>query len=195
MRSVRYLILFAVLLVGAELAQAQDRPASPRGKAATQIGDSWIEVDYGRPILRGRTNFFASGGSYGEQAKAGAPIWRVGANKSTRLMTQTALKFGDHTLPAGEYSLFVDLKGPDSWTLVVSNHQAKDNPQAAGDGIWGAYGYSQDMDVLRVPMAVKQTDMSMDELTIGFADVTNQGGKLVVWWEKTMATVPFMVAN
>lgn len=195
MRSVKYIILFAALLIGVDMVQAQNRPASPRGQAATQIGDDWIEVDYGRPILRGRTNMFGAGDSYGEQVKAGAPVWRVGANKSTRLMTETALQFGDHTLPAGEYSLFVDFNGMNNWTFIVSNHAAKNSGREAGDGIWGAYGYSQDMDALRVPMMVEETDLSMDELTIGFADVTSSGGKLVVWWGNTMATVPFTVAN
>jgi hypothetical protein len=35
----------------------------------------------------------------------------------------------------------------------------------------------------------------VDELTFGFVDMTKTGGKLAVMWEKTVATVPFMVAG
>ena len=145
MRSVTFVGLFIVLLIGADIAHAQ-RTASPRGEAATEIGGEyegrrytggkWVSVDYGRPILRGRTGIFGEGDAYGQTANAGAPLWRAGANKSTRFMTEADLTFGDHTLPAGEYSLFIDLK-TDGWTLIFSNHTAKDNFRDSGDGLWG----------------------------------------------------------
>ena len=54
-------------------------PTSPRGTAAIQVGGSWsgtgddrrytggswITVDYGWPILRGRENIFGAGAAYG----------------------------------------------------------------------------------------------------------------------------------
>ena len=40
----------------------------------------------------------------------GAPIWRVGANQTTRLKTETDLMFGGQRLAAGEYSVFADLE-------------------------------------------------------------------------------------
>ena len=58
-RAIIVTIVLAVLLTG--LATAQGRPASPRGAASTQIGDSWIDISYGRPILRGRAGIFGSG--------------------------------------------------------------------------------------------------------------------------------------
>ena len=78
MRPVNFVVFLVVLLGVADVAQAQ--PASPRGDAATQIGETWITVNYGRPILRGRTNIFGAGDSYGQTVNAGAPVWRAGAN-------------------------------------------------------------------------------------------------------------------
>src|SRR5688572_11244004 len=69
----------AVLLVGAT-AQEQRRQASPEGTAATQVNNGWIEIIYGRPILRGRTNIFGSGADYGRRLNDGGPVWRAGAN-------------------------------------------------------------------------------------------------------------------
>ena len=50
------ILLLALLSLGASKVDAQQRPSSPRGEASTQIGEAWIIVDYGRPILRGRTD-------------------------------------------------------------------------------------------------------------------------------------------
>ena len=203
MRSVTFTGLFIVLLIGADLAYAQ-RPASPRGETSTQIGGEyedrgyaggkWIVVDYGRPILRGRTGIFGEGDSYGERANGGAPVWRAGANKSTRFMTEANLSFGGQTLPAGEYSLFVDLKA-NGWTLIFSNHAAKDNFRDAGDGLWGSYNYTADKDVLRVPMTVEQAPASFDQFTISFVNMTKTGGTLAMMWETTMATADFSLAE
>ena len=192
MRKVNFVVFLVVLLAVADVAQAQ--PASPPGDAATQIGDTWITVKYSRPILRGRTNIFGAGDSYGQTVNANAPVWRAGANKSTRFKTTADLQFGDHTLPAGEYSLFVDLKEND-WTLIVSTHAAKDNFQDSGDGLWGAYNYTDDKDVFRIAMTVSQIPPSNDQFSIGFINVTDSGGTLAMTWENTLAAAPFTLAQ
>ncbi len=183
----------AVLLLCADLAQAQ-RPASPRGESATQIGEAWITVDYSRPILRGRTGIFGSGDTYGDRVTGQAPVWRAGANKSTRFNTEANLEFSTGTLPAGEYSVFVDL-AEDEWTLIFSNHQAKESGREEGPGIWGAYGYSEDMDVLRAPMTLDELSVSVDQFTFEFVDVTTEGGSLAIVWERTIAAASFTVVE
>ena len=188
-------ISFVALLFAALLQDAQaQRPSSPRGEAATQIGDAWIVVDYGRPILRGRTSIFGSGETYGNTVKASAPVWRAGANKSTRLMTEVPLTFGDTTIPAGEYSLFVELE-PDDWTLIISSHGAKESGRDQGDGLWGAYNYTADKDVARIPMRMTASVLSVDQFSIGFYDVSESGGKLLMRWEHTVAMVEFGVGD
>ena len=199
MRTFRFPLIMAVLLVAANAALAQ-RPASPRGEAAIQVGGAyegrnyaggkWISIDYGRPILRGRTGIFGAGSDYGKGANAGAPVWRAGANKSTRLTTEADLKFGDQTVPAGEYSMFVDLKEGD-WTLILSTHAAKDGFREPGEGLWGAYNYTPDKDVLRVSMDLSSMPVSYEQLTYAFVDVTAEGGTLALMWEKTLATASF----
>ena len=192
MRRTCTVLLFATLLFTADV--FAQRAASPRGEAATQIGEAWITVDYGRPILRGRTDIFGSGDNYGDQVIGNASVWRVGANKSTRFNTETDLEFSSGTLAAGEYSVFAELS-ENEWTLIFSSHEAKDSGRDDGPGIWGAYGYSADMDVLRVPMEVHKSDNSTDQFTIGFKNVTSEGGTLALVWERTKATTSFHVAK
>jgi hypothetical protein len=173
-----------------------ERPAFTLGRENYQDG-KWIEITYGRPLQRGR-DLFGSGENYGKAAlDVGAPgfppppVWRAGANMSTRLKTDVPLVFGDKTVPAGEYSLFIDLK-PSQWTLIVSNWaaQSKFDPQDK-TALWGAYGYTPEKDVARVPMKVDALPFAVDQLTWTFIDMTNDGGRMAIMWGKTMASTPF----
>jgi hypothetical protein len=202
------------------IAQAAGRPMSPDGTAQAQVlgtwtkgerpaftlgrqtyqGGKWIEITYGRPLQRGR-DLFGSGENYGKAAlDVGAPglpappVWRAGANTSTRLKTEVPLIFGDKTVPAGEYSLFIDLK-PSQWTLIVSGWaaQAKFDPQDK-TALYGAYGYTADKDVARVPMKLDSLPFAVEQLTWSFLDMTNDGGRMAIMWGKTMASAPFKAA-
>ncbi len=193
------LVLLVTLALVATPALAQ--PKSPRGKAATQTGEGyakWVTVDYSRPILRGRQGILGEGENYGTKVNAGAPVWRAGADMSTRLKSEVNLKFGETTVPAGEYSLFVDLKSATEWDLIVSNHKAQEryNPNDK-EAIWGAYGYDAANDVLRVPMQVAPLadGLSIDQLTWLFGNVSETGGGLTLVWDNTVGTAAFSVAE
>jgi len=177
------------------------RPAFTLGRETYQNG-KWIEISYGRPLQRGR-DLFGSGANYGKAAldvgTAGLPappVWRAGANVTTRLKTEATLMFGDKKVAPGEYSLFVDLKSPKEWTLIISSWaaQTKFNPQDK-DALWGAYGYTPDKDVARVPMTVDALPFAVEQLTWSFVDMTTAGGKVALMWGKTMASTPFTASN
>jgi hypothetical protein len=203
-------VMALALVASSSLIVAQQRPASPAGSAATVVGGKyvktergqryeggrWIEITYSRPILRGRTGVFGSGPEYGKALYNGAPVWRAGADVSTRLKTEVPLEIGGKTVPAGEYSLFIELKNEKDWTLIVSSHaaQQKYDPKNK-EALWGAYDYTPDKDVARAPMKVESIPFSVDQLTWGFTDVGDTGGTIRIWWEKTMASVPFKIAT
>jgi len=192
----------AVLFALTTAASAQEnRPASPRGSAQTQVGGTWkgdkyeggkwIEIDYGRPIKRQRQTLFGAGPEYGAKLSGGAPVWRAGANQTSRLHTEVPLTLGGKKLAAGDYSLFIELK-ENGWTLILSTQE----PMKAYDPkekklIWGSYGYDAKQDVLRAPMKLTQAPRSVDQLTMRFLDVTEKGGTLEVAWDTQDATVDF----
>ncbi len=193
----------ALALALATSLDAQERIPSPRGEAATQVGGSyeggsytggsWIVVDYGRPITRGR-DVFGSGDQYGQMITTGA-VWRLGANQSTRFMTEADLMFGDQRLPAGEYSIFAELSESE-WTLIFSTWEAKDNFQEDNpDALWGSYGYTPDRDVLRTTMEVRAVEMASDQMAILFMNMTSDGGMFTVWWDDQVAMTPFSLAR
>ncbi len=190
---------------------AARRAPSPGGTAATQVGGTWsapdkdgdrryeggkwIEIAYSRPILRGRQDIFGTGADYGKKVSGGAPVWRAGANVTTRLKTEVPLEIGGKRVAPGEYDLFVDLK-EGGWNLIVSTQpvQEKYDPSDKTK-IWGSYGYDPKFDVVRVPMTMMKPAVSVDQFTIGFVDMTDKGGKLAMAWGNTAAIVLFTVAQ
>ena len=204
--------------VAAQQAQAPPRPLSPAGAAHAQVlgrwvkGDrpsfavgqeryvdgKWLELTYGRPSLRGR-DVFGSGANYGKALIdlplgewGPPPVWRAGANVSTKLNTEATLAFGDKKVPPGDYTVFIDVKSPSNWTLIVSSWPAQQKPdQKDKTSLWGAYGYTPEKDVARLAMKVEALPFSVEQLTWSFLDMKTDGGRMAIMWAKTMASVPF----
>jgi hypothetical protein len=206
------ILAVSLLLAGAAFSTAQDRkPLSPSGTAATMVGGTWsapdkegerqysggkwIEITYSRPILRGRTDIFGKGADYGKVVNGGAPVWRAGANVTTKLTTEVPLMIGGKRIEPGTYDVFVDLK-EGGWTLILSKQPTQDKYDPNDKTkIWGSYGYDPKYDVVRVPMKPVTPAVSVDQFTIAFVDMTDAGGKLAMVWEKSGGVVPFTVAN
>ena len=210
------LLIAAAIGVGAQ--QPAARPLSPAGSTQAQVlgrwtkGDrpsfavgqeryvdgKWLEITYGRPALRGR-DVFGSGANYGKPLVdlplgqfGPPPVWRAGANVSTRLNTEATLTLGDKKVAAGEYSVFIDVKGPQDWTLIVSSWPAQPRfDQNDKTALWGAYGYTPEKDVARVTMKVETLPFSVEQLTWSFLDLTPDRGRIAIMWGKTMASAPF----
>jgi hypothetical protein len=198
-------VLLAHAGVVAQSAPTVNLPASPRGLAAIQVGGAWsdtgngpqyrngkwITVNYGRPILRGRRDIFGSGAEYGRVISDGSPVWRAGANDTTRLTTQATLQFGPHSVPPGVYNVLVDLTGG-AWTLVLTNQpvQVKYDPNDKVN-LYGSYNYDPKFDLLRVPMTTDEAPVAFEQFTIDFVDVSDTGGTLLMVWGNTVAMVPF----
>lgn len=203
---------FATGAVFATLAAAQDAPwaqerriLSPPGHSAVQVGGnfdpvqygylggSWIDVYYGRPLKRGRDLFGPP--DWAEMLDDGAPVWRAGANQSTRLVTETALTIAGTRVEPGEYTLFIDLSD-EVWTFIVSTWPAQETYDYENrDALFGAFEYTDDRDVLRTPMVLETLPVAFDQLSWQFLDMTASGGRLALIWDMRMASVAFTVAD
>ena len=209
MFSRRFILGAGAVMLAATLIHAQNLPASPEGKAQTQVGGKyvpgkdgaayqggkWIEISYSRPILRGRKNIFGAGATYGKDVLGSAPVWRAGANMSTRLRTEAPLVINGKTVAPGEYSVFIDLK-EGNWTLVISNWGAVKQPDPNNKtALWGSFGYTPDKDVVRAPMKMTKNTVSVEQLTWAFVNMTDTGGELAISWDTAFATVPFTIGS
>jgi len=208
-RSQLPIALFVATATASVLAQSVPGvtlPPSPAGQSAVQLGGpaegvqryrdgKWVVVDYGRPLLRGRKDIFGSGADYGKRVMDDTSIWRAGANDTTRLTTQVALQIGGKTVQPGVYNVFVDLKAG-AWTLVLNTQPVQEtfDPNEKVK-LYGAYNYNAKFDVLRAPMTVKASDVSVEQFTIGFVNVGDTRATLTMAWEKTVASVDVAVAR
>ena len=61
--------------------------------------------------------------------------------------------------------------------------------------LYGAYNYDSKFDVLRAPMTVKSGDVSLEQFTIGFVNVSDTRATLTMAWERTLATIDLAVAK
>lgn len=194
----------AALLAAGALAQER-RLRSPPGHSAVQVGGAfdpvqygylggpWIDVHYGRPLKRGRDLFGPP--DWAAMLNDGAPVWRAGANQSTRLVTEAPLIIGGARIEPGEYTLFIELSD-DGWTFIVSSWPAQRTYDHENrDALFGAFDYTDDRDVLRTPMALETLPVSFEQLSWQFLDVTARGGRLALLWDDRMASVRFTVAE
>jgi hypothetical protein len=215
-------IVIILLAMGTLVVGQSGRPLSPEGTASVQVmgkwiksdrqayamggeryeDGKWIDITYGRPLMRGRESFKGSGKDYGKSTVAQipgapeAPVWRAGANVSTRLKTEVPLIIGGTTVPVGEYSLFIDLKSPTEWTFIVSSWGAAPRMDPSiKDAIYGSFGYTPDKDVARASMKVDTLPFTVEELTWQFLDMTRDSGRIALMWDKSMASVQFKVAQ
>ena len=146
---------------------------SGRDTVEATLGGAEIMVDYGRPSKRGR-DIFGRVVPYGE-------VWRTGANAATQFRVSRALRVGEHTIPAGMYTLF-SLPTADGATLIV-NRQT---------GQWGtAYDASQDL--VHLPLQAERLDEPVEMFTIAVDPGEGRSGTLVLTWDRTRWALPFTV--
>ena len=199
-------VMAAATVATTAIVSAQNMPLSPEGRAQAHVGGKyvknaqggqtyeggkWLEITYGRPILRGRTNIFGSGATYGQTLLAGTPVWRAGANNTTQLRTEVPLVIGGKTVAPGQYAVLIDLK-EGKWTFILSGQEVQTTFDANNKtALSGSTNYTPDKDVVRAPMRLMKSTVSVEQLTWGFINMTDKGGELAIWWDKEFATVPF----
>jgi hypothetical protein len=165
------------MATGAVSAQAPF--VSPPETAAATIGGSAITIRYSAPSVHGR-KIFGPGGRVMQDPTA--PVWRAGANEATAFHTDADLDLGGLTVPKGDYTLFIDVKNPDAWVLIVNKQT----------GQWGlTYNASKDLGRVKMEMSTPPALIEMLKYTI-----TGEGGnkgRIQLAWEHHVASVPFRV--
>ena len=88
--------------------------------------------------------------------------------------------------------MFIELNSPSQWTFIVSNWaQAQRFNAPVSEGLYGAFNYTPEKDVVRAPMRVDILPYQIEQLTWAFTNMTADGGRMAILWDRTMASVPF----
>jgi hypothetical protein len=165
-------VVTAALALGvASAAFAQSPPA----RATAAIGGKSVSVQYSAPSVRGR-KIFGEGGLLSRDPTY--PAWRAGANAATTFKTEGALDVGGLTVPPGTYTLYVWVKDPEAWDLVISKQV----------GQWGLT-YAASADLGRVKMTMSKPAQLVETLKYTLADKGGGAGELRLEWERHIATV------
>ncbi len=143
---------------------------SPAAKATVQLDGKQITVEYNSPSMRGRKIF----GGLVPYDK----VWRTGANPATTFKTETGLKIGTATVPAGTYTLYT-LPSKTTWKLIINKQT----------GQWGTQ-YDESQDLARVDMHQDTLPQPQEHMSISFENTNGNSTQLHVRWDKTDVWVP-----
>jgi hypothetical protein len=173
----RLLICCGVLIAASAMLSAQGKPpASPAATASATLGGKAVTITYSSPRVNGREGkLFGSGGRISQDPNY--PVWRAGANSATTLKTEADLTVGGLAVPAGTYTLFVDISDPDNWVLIVNKQT----------GQWGLR-YDKSQDLGHTKMTMSKPPAMVENLTYTLSAAGSKG-TLTLAWEDHSASV------
>jgi hypothetical protein len=169
-------LICATLAMTASLSFAQ-KYNSPAAETTVTIAGKSISIKYGAPSVHGR-QIFGDGGRISHDPHY--PVWRAGANSATALHTEADLDIQGLKVPAGDYTLFVNVADPDRWEFIVS----KDTKE------WGL-AYKDNMDLGRVKMEMSKPPALIETYKMTLSSGGGNSGTLQLEWENHIASVSF----
>src|SRR5580693_7603981 len=90
---------------------------SPSTIETRTVNGKKISIKYGAPSVRGR-QIFGDGGKLSTDPTY--PAWRAGADDATALHTESDLTIGSLAVPKGDYTVYVWVKDPNAWELIIN---------------------------------------------------------------------------
>ena len=167
--------VISAFALAVSLASAQSPPA----QATVTIGGKTMTIRYSAPSVRGRQIFGDKGVVSNDPTY---PVWRAGANSATAFHTDADLDVGGLSVPKGDYTLYVLVKNPEAWELIINKQT----------GQWGL-SYDASRDVGRVKMSMAKPPAPIEKLKYTLADEGGNKVKLQLEWEKHIASAPITV--
>ncbi|HXB91767.1 MAG TPA: DUF2911 domain-containing protein [Puia sp.] len=182
-------VVFAGLLMGTILANAQTKPANldsspldmsyyPVDYPVLKIQDKAKEpliarVVYSRPQKKGRA-LFGDLVAYGQ-------VWRLGANEATELEFFQDVKIDNKKVKKGRYTLYA-LVAQDKWTFILNKET----------DTWGAFAYDSSKDVLRTVAPVERQPTVTEVFSMSFQQTkkADKSADLVIAWDDVLVRLP-----
>jgi hypothetical protein len=145
---------------------------SPVATVSQYVGVTEVMIRYSRPAVNGR-DVWGALVPYDQ-------VWRAGANEATVISFTGPVQVEGEALEAGTYALFT-IPGEQTWTFIFSNRPHQ----------WGAFGYTQAEDDLRVTVEAEPAE-HREHLHYSIPVVTDSTAQVVLHWE--LLKIPFTVS-
>lgn len=142
-----------------------------------QDDEAIARVIYSRPQKRDR-EIFGKLVPYGQ-------VWRTGANEATELTLYKDMEVAGEEVEAGTYSLYT-IPEEKEWTVILNKKTLT----------WGAYEYTDEEDLMRITVPVRDSDTTIENLSMGFQGAEDDNGAdLLIGWDNKYVKVPFTEAE
>lgn len=153
-------IILCLLVTTATAQKDKSKRPSPPATASQKVGPATVDISYSQPSVKGRTIGV-------DLEPMPGKVWRAGANEATVFQTDKDILVNGKVLPAGKYAFFILTQG-DSWTAIFNKTWDQ----------WGAFGYKEGDDQLRVTATVHNSKAFAEKLTY----VLDADGTMHVLW-------------
>jgi len=170
-------LLFATLLpapAAGQVERGDPIPLSQHATVAQAIGWGRVDVEYRRPVARGRDLF-------GELVPWGE-IWTPSADSAVVLTTTTELAVAGESVPPGSYALWLVPRETGTWTLILS----------ARARVFHAPYPGPESDVLRVDLPARDGEY-FESVLFAFAWAEGPRAELQFRWGSTLLPIPLEV--
>ncbi|MEO8597014.1 MAG: DUF2911 domain-containing protein [Candidatus Solibacter sp.] len=167
-------MLVLAVVTGAAMAQQP----SPAASTTATLGGKAVTIKYSAPSVKGRKIFNGAGA-----LQPDGSVWRAGANNATALHTDGDITIGKVAVPAGDYTLYVQLD-PKGWQLVVSKQTGQ-----WGINRDGSTTLDTTKEVGRTPMKMSKPPALVETYKMTLASSDGKKGTLTLEWENVVASV------
>lgn len=155
-------------------AQVKVPQASAKAQIEQVIGLTEVEVEYARPLKKGRTIF-------GDVVPFDK-IWRTGANENTLVSFSHDVQFSGKTLTKGKYSLYTKPAANGSWEVYF--YTTTNN-----------WGNPKEWNAQNIALTVMATAQTLAQTTEAFTIEVNPtnytDGEIVIRWDNLRVAIPF----
>lgn len=166
------ILLSSLILVGSYFAyNLFINPISPRESVQYKSEGKEISISYYRPYKKERLIFGkAADGALVPYGK----YWRLGANLTTKIITNNDLDIAGRMLPKGTYGLYT-YPYAENWMLVIHETTGRisfSEPDSKGI-------------LMKINIPVQAIDNSLEQFTIDFV-----GSSIRMRWDRTKVIIP-----
>ncbi|UKN00678.1 DUF2911 domain-containing protein [Paracrocinitomix mangrovi] len=152
--------------------QEQVERKSPRQDNSYAFNGITVKVNYGSPRVKNRV-------IWGDLVPFNE-VWRAGADEVTAVTFDQTVKIDGKKVNADTYGLFIIPRQTGNWTVIFNEEWSQEE-----HGVWGAFNYKENKDVIRFEVSPLDLDDSVENMTFRM-----EGNLFIFEWDRKRFEFP-----